>query len=90
MYGTMVRLDGMRKTTLRIDEHLLAEAKRFALDSGKTLTQVVEESIRERLNRRSPDAARSPFLSPTDGDGGLRAGVDLDDSASLADLMDGR
>ncbi|NJN52832.1 MAG: ribbon-helix-helix protein, CopG family, partial [Gammaproteobacteria bacterium] len=39
------------RTTIRLDEKLLKEAKRQAAESGMTLTAIIEESLRERLAR---------------------------------------
>ncbi len=80
------------RTTIRLDDALLAEAKALAARSGRTLTKVIEDALRETLARR-PDGDRCPRIElPTDdGDGrggGLRPGVDLDDSAALLDLME--
>lgn len=76
---------------MRLDDALLREAKRHAAETGTTLTALIEESLRERLHRRA-DAARStePVRLRTCGGGGPLPGIDLDDSASLADAMDGR
>jgi len=75
------------RTTVRLDDHLLAEAKRHAAESGKTLTSVLEQALRESLARRSVQAKARPMRLKTVKGGGVRAGVDLDDSASLLDLM---
>ena len=75
------------RTTVRLDEHLLAEAKKHAVESGKTLTAVLEQALRESLARRGPKAAIKPVRLKTFKGGGVRARVDLDDSASLLDLM---
>jgi len=75
------------RTTVTIDDALLVEAKTRAAASGRTLSEVVEDALRAALARRVADAPR-PEL-PTFGGGRLMPGVDLDDSASLLDLMDG-
>ena len=75
------------RTTVRLDEHLLAEAKRHAAESGKTLTTVLEEALRESLARRKAHVKAKRVHLKTVKGGGVRAGVDLDDSASLLDLM---
>lgn len=75
------------RTTVRLDDHLLAEAKKHAAESGKTLTSVLEQALRESLARRSVHARPKPVRLKTVKGGGVRAGVDLDDSASLLDLM---
>lgn len=77
------------RTTVRLDEHLLAQAKQLAAASGKTLTSVLEEALREKLARRANGGRRkSVRLRVCDG-GGVLPGVDLDDSSSLLDVMDG-
>lgn len=75
------------RTTVRLDNHLLAEAKKHAAESGQTLTSVLEQALRESLVRRSVQAKGKPVRLKTFKGGGVRAGVDLDDSASLLDLM---
>jgi hypothetical protein len=78
------------RTTLRIDDDLLAKAKRLAAESGRTLTAVVEDALREVVARRSRRKHRSPVRLPTFKGNGILPGADLDDSASLLDLMDSR
>ena len=76
------------RTTVRLDEHLLAQAKRYAAESGRTLTAVLEEALRESLARRNVRTKSKPVRLKTVKGGGVRAHVDLDDSASLLDLME--
>lgn len=76
------------RTTIRLDEGLLTEAREYALRSGRTLTGLIEESLRESLARRRAADRLPKFSLPSDGAGGLQPGVDLDDSAALLDLMD--
>ncbi len=79
------------RTTIRLDEKLLKEAKRQAAEAGVTLTAIIEESLRERLARKHAlTKSRQPARLHVTGRGGVRAGVDLDDSASLIDLMESR
>ena len=75
------------RTTVRLDENLLAEAKKHAAESGKTLTSLLEEALRESLARRKPQLKSKPVRLKTVKGGGVRAGVDLDDSAALLELM---
>jgi hypothetical protein len=76
------------RTTVRLDDDLLARAKAFAARTGRTLTAVIEDALRAALarERRRPREAR-PEL-PTFGSGGTLPGVDLDDSAALLDVME--
>ena len=79
------------RTTIRIDEELLARAKTYATRSGRTLTRVIEDALRVLLERAEPNKKTKPFkIIPFKGGGGLLPGVDLDDSASLLDIMEGR
>lgn len=76
------------RTTIRLDEQLLAEAKQLAVLTGRTLTAVIEDALRQMLARQQQAAARPPVRLPTASGNGLLPGVDLDDSAALLDLMD--
>ena len=40
------------RTTIYIDDALLAEAKQVAARTGRSLTAVVEDALRESLHRR--------------------------------------
>lgn len=78
------------RTTVRLDERLLREAREFAARNGRTLTALIEDALRQLLARRPGPPARRPFrLRPFKGTG-LSPGVDLDDSAALLDLMETR
>jgi predicted transcriptional regulator len=68
-------------TTISLDDALLAEAKHVAARTGRSLTAVVEDALRESLHRRHHIARRAVEL-PTFGEGGVQPGVDLDDSAA--------
>jgi hypothetical protein len=75
------------RTTIRLDENLLAEAKQRAARGGKTLTAVIEEALRESFSRRER-REQPPARLPAWGKGWVLPGVDLDDSAALLDLME--
>ena len=76
------------RTTIRLDDRLLTEAKIYAAESGRTLNALVEDALREALARRRQAGAREPVRLKTVKGNGLRDGVDLDDRASLLDLME--
>ena len=76
------------RTTVRLDPHLLAEAKRVAGSSGKTLTSVIEDALRESLGRRNSPRTGAKTKLPTFRGQGLRPGVNLDDGAALLELME--
>jgi hypothetical protein len=71
-----------------IDDALLTEAKVLARRTGKTLTAVVEDALRERFARKPAASRRERVTLPTFTGDGLQPGVNLDDSAGLRDLMD--
>ena len=75
---------------MRLDDDLMRAVKRHALESGTTVTSVIAESLRERLQRHRARASNppAPLSLVTAGEGGLRPGVDLDDSAALIELME--
>ena len=75
------------RTTVRMDDALLREAKKAALESGRSLTAFLEDAVREVLARRRR-TRRPPVLEPVTGSGGLQPGVDLDDSRALRALLD--
>ena len=75
------------RTTIHIQDHLFAELKRIAADSGRTLTGVIHDALSESLSRRrSVDrpAVELPVFRGT----GVMPGVDLSDTASLLNQMD--
>lgn len=70
-----------------MDDQLLAETKQLAAQTGRTLTAVVEDALRETLARRKRSVERVPVSLKTVAGHGLLPGIDLDDSASLLDIM---
>jgi Arc/MetJ family transcription regulator len=77
------------RTTVRLDPHLLAEAKRVAASSGRTLTSVIDDALRESLSRQRTPRKVSNGKLPTFRGQGLHPGVNLDDTAALIELMEG-
>jgi hypothetical protein len=76
------------RTTVRLDDNLLKEAKVRAAEQGITLTQLIDESLRERLSARPQQQQARPFRFRSYGKGGTRPGVSLDDNRATRDLMD--
>lgn len=76
------------RTTIRLEDSLLRQAKAAAAATGRSLNDLIVDAIRAALaSRPSPPRVRE---LPTSGGNGLQPGVDLDDSAALLDLMEGR
>jgi hypothetical protein len=76
------------RITIRLEDSLLAEAKRRAAENGSTLTAVIERALRQSFAHQRRAKKRGKVRLTTSGEGGLRSGVDLDDSAALLDLME--
>jgi hypothetical protein len=76
------------RTTIRINEQLLKDAKQMAVRRGKSLTAIIEDALRESLARQRDPGTHEPVRLVTFRGKGLLPGVDLDDSAALLDLME--
>jgi hypothetical protein len=76
------------RTTVRLDDALGRAAKVRAAEQGITLTQLIDESLRERLARRGEAAGTRRVDLPAYGEGGVLSGVDLSDNRALRDLID--
>lgn len=75
------------RTTIRIEDNLLRQAKLRAAATGRTVGEIVEDALRVALSvPREAPRALAPL--PVHGGGGVLPGVDLGDTAALLDLMD--
>jgi hypothetical protein len=77
------------RTTIRLNAHLLAEAKKLAADTNRTLTKVIEDALQEVLARRRRSARRTVSLTIVGGRG-VNPGIDLDDSAAVLAALESR
>ena len=71
------------RTTINLSEELYREAKVIAATSGATLTEVLEEALRDSFARRREPKVKKPFKMITFGGTGPAPGVDLDDWSEL-------
>lgn len=76
------------RTTVRLDDQLLADAKALGLQTGKTLSEVIADGLREVLARRDKQSERKPATLPRMSGNGLQPGVNIDSNAELLDLME--
>jgi hypothetical protein len=77
------------RTTVRLPEELLRRAKRKAAAEGVTLTALIEDGLRQTLNKRiAPAKARRVSPRVSTATGGLMPGIDLNDSAALQEMDD--
>jgi hypothetical protein len=67
----------------------MAQVKKLARETGRSMTQVIEDALRVAVARAGSAPPRTVTIVTVAGDG-LQSGVDLDDSSALLDLMDGR
>lgn len=78
------------KTTLDLNDQLLADAKALAAQQRTSLTRLIEEALQLRLRGKGPSATRGRVRLPVfKGRGGLVTGVDpLSNKALLGALGD--
>jgi hypothetical protein len=77
------------KTTLDLNDQLLADAKALAAQQRTSLTRVIEEGLQLRLRTRPAEAGRARRRVPVfKGRGGLVAGVDARSNKSLLAALD--
>ena len=79
------------RTTVRLEESLLAEAKAQAARENRTLTSLIEEGLRLAISKPGATARRKKVELPVSSrGGGTMPGVDLANSAGMLDLLEGR
>lgn len=75
------------RTTIRLNEVLLQKLKKMAIEQNRTLNSLLEEAAREKLARSNRTTGAQAVRLRTFRGQGVLPGVDLDDSASLLDLL---
>jgi hypothetical protein len=77
------------RTTVRLPEALLTQAKKEAQRRGKTVTALIEQGLRIVLSQPETQGPRKRVTLPvSDATGGLLPGVDLDNSVALWDILE--
>ena len=77
------------KTTLELNDALLADAKALAARQQTSLTRLIEEGLQLRLRSGQPPARVGSRKIPVfKGRGGLVAGVDPTSNQSLSNAAD--
>lgn len=74
------------RTTVNVDDHLLAAARDRARQRGQTLGEVVSDALRRELS--APPQREVPEVPVYHGEGGFRAGVDPTSNRSLREALD--
>ncbi|MBA3339410.1 MAG: type II toxin-antitoxin system VapB family antitoxin [Geodermatophilaceae bacterium] len=75
------------RTTVTIDDQLLAEVKQIAARNHRTIGSVLEDALRRMLAEIDSPKVGADFSLPAHGAGGLRSGVDIEDRDGLAELL---
>ena len=75
------------RTTINISEELYRAAKARAASTSQTVSEVIEDAVREAL-RPKPQMERAHDPLPVFGGQGLLPGVDLSSRDLLIDAMD--
>jgi len=78
------------RTTVRLDDELLRQARKKAADEGRTLTALIEEGLRLVTAKPKPGRPKSVTLPVSRATGGVLPGVDLNRSEALEEIMNER
>jgi plasmid stability protein len=73
------------RTTVNIDDHILAEAKVRAAKAHQSLGDVIDDALRHRF--AAADRPRVTVLLPTFGVPGERPLVDINDRDAVAEAL---
>jgi hypothetical protein len=76
------------RTTVSIDEDLLRQAKRIAVDSDRTLSEVVSEALREMLLRKKLPPRKRVRITTAGHNSRVIPGLDFSDNAAVRAAMD--
>ena len=72
------------RTTVRLDDRLLRDAKSYAAAAGMTLTALIEESLRARMAETGSEPRKRVRLL-TSGAEGMHPGIDVDNASIRVD-----
>lgn len=78
------------RTTIRINDDLLKQAKKRAADEGRTLTSLVEEGLLLILAKARAGRRKRVELPVSKATGGVLPGIDLNRSSDLEEVMNAR
>jgi hypothetical protein len=79
------------KITIYLTKELIQDAETAAAERNTTLRSFIGDAIRLALDwrRRARSSSSREFKVIANGEGGVQAGVNLDDTSGLLDIMDG-
>ena len=79
----------MMRTTVRLNEALLDEAKATARQRHTTLTALIEDGLRLTIaTNHAPQKRRRVVLPVASQSGGTLPGVDINNNAALLEFME--
>lgn len=76
------------RTTVRLDDSLFREVKKYAAETGRSLTVVIADALRETLGRRQKAVKSGPTRLPTFAGSRLMPGINLDKTSELLGRLD--
>lgn len=77
------------KITIYLTKDLIQDAETAAAERNTTPSSFIGDTIRLALDRRRRARSSRGFKAFVYGEGGVHAGVNLDDTSGLLDIMDG-
>jgi len=76
------------RTTVRLQDELLTRAKRHAMETGRTLTELIRDAVVAIIERERGSASPRRVSLPTVKGKGVAPGIDIDNTASLLEHME--
>ena len=76
------------RTTITLDDRLLAQLKRRASESGTSVSKLIEQAVRLFVRAPRPPAATDSFELVTFGAGGRFSRQTIDKTAALLEAED--
>ena len=78
------------RTTVDIQDEILLQAKAVALAQRRRLSDLVNDALREALERNASSVREEspPYQAITFGEGGPCANVDFSDNGSVQEVLD--
>ena len=75
------------RTTIRINDDLLKQAKKRAAEEGRTLTSLIEDALALALTKPKASRRSRVELPVSQASGGVLPGIDLSRSGDLEEAM---
>jgi predicted transcriptional regulator len=76
------------RTTITLDDQLLAQLKRRASESGTSVSKLIEHAVRLFVRAPRPAATAEPFEFVTFGAGGRFSRQNIDKTSALLEAED--